>query len=1002
MAAPPRYPQGSSKRPAPSSGTQVDGTPDEKIGDFRRGKEIGKGSFAAVYLVQHKTKKSYAAVKAVQMSKLSAKLKANLECEIDILKNIQHPHIVALFECIETPSWYYMIMEYCQLSDLSQFMKKRHNLPNLPETADIFKKYPNPQVGGLNEVLARHFVKQISSALQYLRGFNLIHRDIKPQNLLLNPAPSYMARQRPEDVPLAASEHSLVPSVGVNSLPMLKIADFGFARHLPSTSMAETLCGSPLYMAPEILRYERYDARADLWSTGAVLHEMVVGKPPFRANNHMELLAKIEKAKDVIPFDRSLSITRDMKNLIRKLLKKSPLDRASHEELFIDPVITGDIPGLAPEDKPLAKLTPVPDPGVSELSKRMAKQVVSAPDQEESRTPPEARSKARDPLEEASSRSSKRPSDQETRPRRSDDLVRRKSSAAGATEVGPRDVPTRSQNPREQRRPSIVAHATAPGRQELVIPQSLPSSAPRVERRSSRSSPLAGPPMIREHSSPESGNARADRVKQEKAAQDVAFEKEYVVIEKRAVEVNAFADELDANHNRSNPQHPGAIVRRATTQGKPGSAVGAQPASPSRTMQIMTGRPHQRTGSFERRYAPSPSATNMLTKALNAANVRIFGALGQSPPFSSSSSGPSPPRGYSAFPAYPAPKAGLALGDGNESKGPIDEDTRIAKIMEEAAHRSDVVYGFAEVKYHQLLPATPSASDGLGIQRIGNVASNPEVDDASEEDKDMTNVAIVGVSEEALVLYVKTLSILAKTIDLAGYWWSKQNRGEIVGSEGSSPKSGSTDVGKRVNNVVQWARGRFNECLEKSEVVGRRLLDAQLRLPEDHPGHPKNHATSSIGPASAIATSTDQIRIISGTTAEKLMFDRAIEMSKAAALEELTNRNLANCELGYVTAIMMLEAVLENDDEPLVRKPSAKKDKPADEVVNGMETEDRQTVVKLIRGSKERLVHLRRKLANPAPAMRRSGSNNSSQTTPKPASHASPAATPAIAGTPPR
>ena len=74
---------------------------------------------------------------------------------------------------------------------------------------------------------------------------------------------------------------------------MLKIADFGFARSLPSTSLAETLCGSPLYMAPEILRYEKYDAKADLWSVGTVLYEMVVGRPPFRATNHVELLRKI-------------------------------------------------------------------------------------------------------------------------------------------------------------------------------------------------------------------------------------------------------------------------------------------------------------------------------------------------------------------------------------------------------------------------------------------------------------------------------------------------------------------------------------------------------------------------------------------------------------------------------------------------------------------------------------------------------------------------------------
>ena len=90
---------------------------------------------------------------------------------------------------------------------------------------------------------------------------------------------------------------------------MLKIADFGFARSLPSTALAETLCGSPLYMAPEILRYEKYDARADLWSVGTVLYEMMTGKPPFRASNHVDLLRRIEKGEDKIKFADEIVIS---------------------------------------------------------------------------------------------------------------------------------------------------------------------------------------------------------------------------------------------------------------------------------------------------------------------------------------------------------------------------------------------------------------------------------------------------------------------------------------------------------------------------------------------------------------------------------------------------------------------------------------------------------------------------------------------------------------------
>lgn len=894
----------------------------------------------------HQKKKSYAAVKAVQMGKLTRKLRENLQSEISILKSLQHPHIVALFACVETPLYIYLVMEYCQLSDLAQFMKKRHTLAQLPETADIFKRYPNPAAGGLNEVLSRHFLKQIASALEYLRSRNLIHRDIKPQNLLLNPAPSYMAQQRPEDVPLAASEHSLVPAVGVETLPMLKIADFGFARHLPSTSMAETLCGSPLYMAPEILRYEKYDARADLWSTGTVLHEMVVGKPPFRAQNHVELLRRIEKANDQIVFDnRNMVISRGMKDVIRKLLKKSPLDRVSYEEFFHDPVVTGDIPSLVPEDRPAATMRPPPEPRESELTRRMARQAIDAPAQ----TWPvqeEQQSQARTSTDEVRQRALREASDQDLETR-VEPMPRRNSSVNHPEGVPIRRQP--SQQQQQQRRPSIVAHATAPAREALHLGQNSSAPQPRIERRASRSSPLAMPPLNREPTITENESAKTSRHNRERTAQDVAFEKEYVVIEKRHVEVNAFADELAANAQGRSTQNPhGTMVRRATTQGQPTSFTGGQSSSPSRAMQMVPGRSpamHQRAGSFERRYAPSPqSATNMLTKALNAANQRLFGALGTSPPFGK---GQSPPGGYGAFPAYPTPQP-LLLGDGNgnESKAPMDEDTRAMRTMEEAAHRSDVIYGFAEVKYKQLIPAAPSAVETLGIQQIG--AQYKATEDMEEgEDKDMTAAAIVGVAEEALVLYVKTLAILAKTIDLAGYWWSKQNRGEVLAPESSSKASntGRAETSKRMNGVVQWTRERFNECLGKSEVVGRRLQQAQRQLPEDHPSHPVK-ATSSSDPKSAVTASAERIAITSGITAERLMFERAVEMSRAAAVSELVNDDLTDCELGYVTAIMLLEAVLEGDEEPLIRRPSQKKDKPGDELVNGMEDQDRQTVIK--------------------------------------------------------
>ena len=125
--------------------------------------------------------------------------------------------------------------------------------------------------------------------MHFLWQRNLIHRDIKPQNLLL-----VTDARRAEDVKAAAAS-SPSPSP-YDAIPFeyrsvrIMLADFGFARELNQDSMAETLCGSPLYMAPEILAYENYDAKADLWSIGAIFFESCTGHTPWTGGNYIELL----------------------------------------------------------------------------------------------------------------------------------------------------------------------------------------------------------------------------------------------------------------------------------------------------------------------------------------------------------------------------------------------------------------------------------------------------------------------------------------------------------------------------------------------------------------------------------------------------------------------------------------------------------------------------------------------------------------------------------------
>ena len=148
-------------------------------------------------------------------------------------------------------------------------------------------------------------------------GSVALQRDLKPQNLLLS-----------DNTPHA----------------VLKIADFGFARHLQQQELADTLCGSPLYMAPEILQSHKYDAKADLWSVGTILYELVVSKPPFNGINHVELLRNIERREAKVPDQIAKGLSPACIDLIYGLLKRIPVQRMSFEEFFAHPFLAGTAP----------------------------------------------------------------------------------------------------------------------------------------------------------------------------------------------------------------------------------------------------------------------------------------------------------------------------------------------------------------------------------------------------------------------------------------------------------------------------------------------------------------------------------------------------------------------------------------------------------------------------------------------------------------------------------
>ncbi|CAK9862133.1 unnamed protein product [Sphagnum jensenii] len=258
------------------------------IGDYVATQQIGAGSFAVVWKAYHKQQPNFhLAIKEIVTERLNKKLQESLRSEIAILRRTDHPNIIRLHDIVEAPNRIYLVLEYCAGGDLAAYIQR---------------------YGKVSEGTARHFMQQLGAGLQVLRNNNLIHRDLKPQNLLLSTD---------------------------DNTAVLKIADFGFARLLQPQGMAETLCGSPLYMAPEILQSKKYDAKADLWSVGAILYQLVTGRPPFSGNNHLQLLQNIMKTNEVqFPEPLMAELHPDCIDMCRKLLRPNPVERLSFEEFF--------------------------------------------------------------------------------------------------------------------------------------------------------------------------------------------------------------------------------------------------------------------------------------------------------------------------------------------------------------------------------------------------------------------------------------------------------------------------------------------------------------------------------------------------------------------------------------------------------------------------------------------------------------------------------------------
>ena len=262
--------------------------PEPTIQDFKIKKEIGSGSFGRVYLATHlKTNIDYAIKVIDKRNKTNIEGKPYFRREIEIMYKIRHPNCVRLFGNFEDENYCYFIMEYVPGGNLFSLMASNRNT-------------------GLNIYLVASIMRELVSAIYYLHNMSppIIHRDIKPENVLLTNDSN------------------------------IKLTDFGWSNYINFEGEQRlTFCGTPIYLAPEMIQNIGHDEHVDIWCLGVLLFELLTGTPPFIGQNRVLLMKNIINVNISWPSPPRLPIDPDAKDLISKILKKKPTERISLENI---------------------------------------------------------------------------------------------------------------------------------------------------------------------------------------------------------------------------------------------------------------------------------------------------------------------------------------------------------------------------------------------------------------------------------------------------------------------------------------------------------------------------------------------------------------------------------------------------------------------------------------------------------------------------------------------
>ena len=289
----------------------------EAVGEFVLGRTLGVGATGKVKLGTHRVTGLQVAIKIISKETLEAKpgMRKKMEREIAVLRLVNHPNVMKLFDVYETSRYLFLVLEYVQGGELFDHLVRKGRL--LPDEA-------------------LRFFQQIIHGVEYCHKHMVCHRDLKPENLLLD-------------------ENGNV-----------KLADFGMASIMKSNSLLETSCGSPHYACPEVVTGQPYSGEAaDIWSVGVILYALLTGRLPFDDNNIRRLLKKVRAGRYLIPN----WVSADIKDLISRMLTVDPERRISIAQIKAHPWFNSlpyDAPPVRPVSDAITSALPVqsPDPDI--------------------------------------------------------------------------------------------------------------------------------------------------------------------------------------------------------------------------------------------------------------------------------------------------------------------------------------------------------------------------------------------------------------------------------------------------------------------------------------------------------------------------------------------------------------------------------------------------------------------------------------------------------------